>query len=327
MSAQPDAGAPALSRFVTDDLGEVREWLDRVYGSRLLMGRIREGTARLAVSAADAGPLRTTDLTLPGTMTCRNRDIETVRAGLVLSGTVTIEDAQGVHRYGPGDALMATFPGDDLVSRAENLRIRTVTLPVDLLADVAGTPHNGSAWPPRLLSRSPHGPAASRMIADALALTDALLSGPAATHPLVVGNAARLLAAGILAAFPTTLTVREEARADHVDATPAVLRLAVAHIEAHYADPDLSLADIAAAACATPRAVQYAFRRHHGTTPMGYVRRVRLAAAHADLLAADPAAGATVSAIAARWGFYHLGRFSAFYRRVYGRSPRDTLST
>ncbi|NJP97552.1 AraC family transcriptional regulator [Nonomuraea sp. FMUSA5-5] len=327
MSAQPDTGAPALSRFVTDDLGEVREWLDRVYGSRLLMGRIRDGTARLAVSAADAGSFRTTDLTLPGTMTCRNRDIETVRAGLVLSGTVTIEDAQGVHRYGPGDALMATFPRDDLVSRAENLRIRTVTLPLDLLADVAGVPRNGSAWPPRLLSRSPRGPAASRMIADALALTDALLSGPAAPHPLVVGNAARLLAAGILAAFPTTLTVREEARADHADATPAVLRLAVAHIEAHHADPDLSLADIAAAACATPRAVQYAFRRHHGTTPMGYVRRVRLAAAHTDLLAADPAEGATVSAIAARWGFYHLGRFSAFYRRVYGRSPRDTLST
>ncbi|MCP2357559.1 AraC-like DNA-binding protein [Nonomuraea thailandensis] len=315
-----------MTRYVTDDVQEVREWLDRIYGSRLLMGSISDGAARLAVSVADAGSFRTTDLAIPGVFTCRNQNIDTVRVGVVVSGTATIDDGDAVNRYGPGDALMATFPRDDLLSRAENLRIRTVALPLDLLADVAGAATNGPAVPPRLLSRSALGPAASRVVADTITLTDELLTGPAAAHPLVVGNAARLLAAGVLAAFPTTLTLRDEIPADRADATPAVLRRAVDHIEAHYAEPGLSLADIAAAACATPQAVQYAFRRHHGTTPMGYVRQVRLAAAHADLLAADPTGGATVSAIAARWGFYHLGRFSAYYRSVYGRPPRATLA-
>jgi AraC-like DNA-binding protein len=33
----------------------------------------------------------------------------------------------------------------------------------------------------------------------------------------------------------------------------------------------------------------------------------------------------TVSAIAARWGFMHTGRFAILYRQTYGRSPHVTL--
>ncbi|MCV7021542.1 helix-turn-helix transcriptional regulator [Mycolicibacterium aichiense] len=84
------------------------------------------------------------------------------------------------------------------------------------------------------------------------------------------------------------------------------------------------MADIAAAINVTPRAVQYMFRRHLDTTPMAYLRRVRLDRAHRDLLAADPAHD-TVSAIATRWGFAHTGRFSQVYRAEYGESPSVTL--
>jgi AraC-like DNA-binding protein len=72
-----------------------------------------------------------------------------------------------------------------------------------------------------------------------------------------------------------------------------------------------------------------AFRAHHplGLTPGQYLRRVRLAGAHADLAAGDPTAGDTVAAIAARWGFTHPGRFAAAYRTAYGISPRRTLHT
>ncbi|MER6809441.1 hypothetical protein ABT299_09190 [Spirillospora sp. NPDC000708] len=41
------------------------------------------------------------------------------------------------------------------------------------------------------------------------------------------------------------------------------------------------------------------------------------AAAHADLRTADPAT-ATVTGIAACWGFLHAGRFAAVYKAVYG---------
>ena len=70
-----------------------------------------------------------------------------------------------------------------------------------------------------------------------------------------------------------------------------------------------------------------AFRAHHplGLTPTEYLRRTRLAAAHADLLRADPTAGDTVREIAARWGFAHPGRFAAAYRAAYGVPPKHTL--
>ncbi len=89
--------------------------------------------------------------------------------------------------------------------------------------------------------------------------------------------------------------------------------------------PPLTLADIAAQAAVTPRALQYAFRRKYDTAPMSYLRQVRLERACQDLLGADPAAGHTVAAIARRWGFTRQDRFAAAYLAVYGRPPSHTL--
>jgi transcriptional regulator GlxA family with amidase domain len=142
--------------------------------------------------------------------------------------------------------------------------------------------------------------------------------------PLIVGPLAQLLAGAALQVFPNTVVGREPALADTRDATHSTALRATAYIDDH-AHTDIGLADIADAAQVTPRALQYAFRRHLGTTPMTHLRRVRLAHAHAALKAADPLAGATVTRIAAQWGFLHTSRFSAAYRAEYGHSPRDTL--
>lgn len=104
---------------------------------------------------------------------------------------------------------------------------------------------------------------------------------------------------------------------------PPGLRRSVGFIHDN-ADGDIGLAEIAAAANLTPRAVQYMFRRHLGVTPMEYLRRVRLDLAHRDLLAANPAVD-TVNSIAGRWGFAHAGRFSVAYRRAFGLPPSATL--
>lgn len=93
-----------------------------------------------------------------------------------------------------------------------------------------------------------------------------------------------------------------------------------------HADQPITVAQIAAAAHVTVRAPQYAFRRHLDTTPLAHLRRVRLAQVHRDLGAADPAGGATVTEIAARWGFCHPGRFASLYRTTYRRAPHQTLN-
>ena len=105
---------------------------------------------------------------------------------------------------------------------------------------------------------------------------------------------------------------------------PAPLRRAVDYID-HHAREDVTLSEVAAAARIGPRALQVAFRRHRGQTPLEYLRRVRIEGAHRDLQAADPTRGETVGGIAGHWGFKNLGRFAAGYRDRYGRHPRTTL--
>jgi AraC-like DNA-binding protein len=101
------------------------------------------------------------------------------------------------------------------------------------------------------------------------------------------------------------------------------VRRAVEAIRCDPAQP-FTPTSLARLAGTTTRTLHDGFRRHLGTTPMAYLRLVRLERAHAELRAAGPC-GATVAAVAHRWGFSHVSRFSQAYRRVYGRPPGATL--
>jgi transcriptional regulator GlxA family with amidase domain len=72
------------------------------------------------------------------------------------------------------------------------------------------------------------------------------------------------------------------------------------------------------------RSLQEGFRRHVATTPLAYLRGVRLERAHEDLLRADPRT-VTVADVAQRWGFVHQSRFAAAYRARYNASPSEAL--
>ncbi|MBT2501032.1 AraC family transcriptional regulator [Curtobacterium sp. ISL-83] len=107
------------------------------------------------------------------------------------------------------------------------------------------------------------------------------------------------------------------------DRRNAHLRAAVDFIHEHTAD-SLTVSDIALAADLSVRGLQESFQRSLGRTPMNYLRQVRLRRAHADLLTADPET-TSVAAVASRWGFTHLGRFSSEYRKQFGDYPKRTL--
>ncbi|PZF56718.1 hypothetical protein DEJ23_09150 [Curtobacterium sp. MCSS17_008] len=103
----------------------------------------------------------------------------------------------------------------------------------------------------------------------------------------------------------------------------ARLRAAVEYIHAHAAE-DVSIVDLSEAAGLSVRSVQESFRRVFDVSPLTYLRQVRLDRVHEELLEAGPQAGA-VGEVARRWGFAHLGRFSASYAERFGEYPKQTL--
>ncbi|MCX4231523.1 AraC family transcriptional regulator [Streptomyces sp. NPDC020707] len=106
-------------------------------------------------------------------------------------------------------------------------------------------------------------------------------------------------------------------------ARPATVRRVMEAIEER-PDEHYDAARLASLSQIGVRALQEAFRKHVGMSPTAYVTEVRLRRAHEQLLAADPAT-ITVTEVAYRWGFAHLGRFAQRYRRRFGTSPGQTL--
>lgn len=104
-------------------------------------------------------------------------------------------------------------------------------------------------------------------------------------------------------------------------ATPRHLRRAEEFLRANCHRP-ITLLDVAAAAEVSPRTLQLAFKARHGLSPMHALQRERLRRVRFDLQQGDD--GVSVTDIALKWGFSHLGRFSAAYRREFGELPRET---
>lgn len=223
-------------------------------------------------------------------------------------------------RWRPGEVFVSSDPADSFTSSLDHLDCDFTIFDPTLLDDVAHSAP-GETGPVRLTDYKPVSEQAARrwmacleFVRDAAAQPD--------LSPLVLGSISRLLAATTLATFPNNASVEPTAE-DRRDSHPATIRRAVAFIESHL-DLDLTVIDIARAASVSPRALQLAFRRHLDTTPMRYLRRVRLDRAHAELQSASPTVD-TVTAIAARWGFARPSRFAAEYRAAYGHYPHQTL--
>ena len=112
--------------------------------------------------------------------------------------------------------------------------------------------------------------------------------------------------------------IQEVPRSAHVR---QAIDLLAAEPRAEYTVPDL-----ARAVHVGVRALEMAFRRDLDQTPLQYMHRIRLERAHDDLRDLDPSE-TTVTEVALRWGFPHLGRFAARYRAQYGEIPSETLKS
>ncbi|OIH94016.1 MULTISPECIES: AraC family transcriptional regulator [unclassified Curtobacterium] len=127
-----------------------------------------------------------------------------------------------------------------------------------------------------------------------------------------------------VAAFLETFPPRRDDLPDELSLPRnAQLRAAVEYIHAHAAET-VTIAELSAVAGLSVRSVQESFRRVFDVTPLAYLRDVRLDRVRAELLELDPQAG-VIGDVARRWGFAHLGRFSASYAARFGEYPKQTL--
>jgi AraC family ethanolamine operon transcriptional activator len=81
-----------------------------------------------------------------------------------------------------------------------------------------------------------------------------------------------------------------------------------------------SIVDICKALSIPHRTLNYSFHKATGTSPMQYLRAVKLNAARRELTKSY----LPVTDIAANYGFFHMGYFSQEYRRLFGETPSMT---
>ncbi|WP_018332256.1 helix-turn-helix domain-containing protein [Actinomycetospora chiangmaiensis] len=147
-----------------------------------------------------------------------------------------------------------------------------------------------------------------------------------ATNALAVAGAVATLGRAALRTFPNTALAaaqEPEVRVVRGRIAAPVLRGAVDHLRAHAAVP-VDPCAAADAVGADPHELEVALRRR-GTSSVRERWIARLEGARRDLGAAA-AGSVTVAAVAVRWGFVRVDRFTAAYLRRFGESPHRTLA-
>ena len=310
-------------RVEATDLDTALQILSRMYDSmRIEATGGRPGHLRIA--SASLGGVRFDQVSFTMAFEADGSPLETYAFGQLTSGRLRHGWNGSMRSYLPGEVFLAAQPDDPFTATVDDTGVELAVVDRSLVDDVAGSVPGQPRRPVRFTAGEAVSTRATERWKSTYAYVhnEARTSSAGVTHPLVAGNAARLLVATALATFPNT-ALTDPTVEDRHDAHPATLRRAIAFMEAN-ADRDVSVADIAGAAHVTARAVQLAFRRHLETTPSAYLRRIRLQHAHDQLRDAAPGS-TTVSAVAAQWGFLNASQFAVHYRTAFAELPSRTL--
>lgn len=139
--------------------------------------------------------------------------------------------------------------------------------------------------------------------------------------PMARSNMASLLMSGLLSCLDHNY--RDELARSSGRLRPTYIAKAQAYMKEHLRKP-ISPEDIAAAVHVSTRALFAGFKTYLNTTPMRYLKDLRLEMVRQTLIKYEPEE-ASVTAIAMDYGFEHLGHFCAAYQKKFGELPRKTL--
>ena len=322
------SGALPLGRhvfFTSSDLDETRDMVGRVFkphrlniterGARLEARKhhVRIGALSLnllrygAPVAIDPGPLETfflVQMPLAGRAHIRCGREEFVSSRAVASLPSPTLDLS--MRWGADNPqVIVRFEREALERHLETALGRELDRPLEFRAALAMDEGGGASW--------------RRLVDYLVAEIDG--GGALLGSRLAATQVEQLLMTALLTVQPHNYS--DALRAHASPAAPYYVLRAEDYIASH-ADRPITMAALAVVSGASARAMQEGFRRFRDTTPMAHLKWVRLARVRADLESADPSCD-SVTEIATRWGFFHLGNFAADYRRRFGERPSETF--
>jgi AraC-like DNA-binding protein len=155
------------------------------------------------------------------------------------------------------------------------------------------------------------------VLADAIKLDDHPLH-----HSLVLKQFESMLINALVYGQPNNLRERLDCASKPRAPLPHFVKRTEEFMRAH-ADQPLSIEQLAEHAGVSVRTLFAGFRDFCDTTPMAYLRNLRLEQVHLELSRQQQED--SVTDIAFKWGFAHLGRFAQEYKRRYGEAPSTTL--
>lgn len=139
-------------------------------------------------------------------------------------------------------------------------------------------------------------------------------------YPLVRQQVSRTIFMMLLNGQPHSYS--EEIRAVATPGAPLHIERAYQYILAHY-DRDITIEELVEVSGVSIRSLYAGFKRYKGVSPMLALKNRRLEAVREDLLHAESVD--SVTSVALKWGFSHLGNFSRDYFRRFGEHPSETL--
>lgn len=312
-----------FSKVSTADMRIARPVIERLQGPYVARPRLPAAGGAVEIRAADCGQVAVSTFSF-------GRSVDIVPHGLfdsvivttAVRGRAALSIDGSTYHMAAGDTIIAQEE-DHPVFRYEadtevlKLRFRRSRLET-FFARMAGTMPDGRLHFDATMSESA---TTGRWIA-LLRFLLATLNGGAAQPPsaLELGAIEDMLMLTLLSNQPHSFASPVALLPD--DAASTTFGRAERYIRAHLAD-DIALADIASAACCSPRSLARAFHQAGQATPMRHVQALRLERIRAELLA-RASDGRTVAELAFAWGYRHLGEFNRQYRAAFGETPSCT---
>ncbi len=291
--------AIAKSGFASDDLDEVREYMDVHNGAHWRHAR-HPGAVGFLLWYRDGDGIRVAGCRMQAPQAIRG-SVDTLTVHLTLSGRSDYRIGRRDIVTEPGD-LVVLPAGRELTIEAHGLRRLVLQVPAIARERDGSSSVSHRSLPPAAL-------ASLHRALVALARVDGL---PPEEQGVPRAHAESRLAGWMLGQLPGPAEARRVPRL-----APERVRRIEAWIEAHLQEP-LSLARLCEQAGVGARCLQVAFEAHRQLSPMAFVAERRLVAAHAALARGEYG---SVTAVASAFGFEHPGRFAAGYRRLFGLSP------